>query len=287
MSRKNYFEEVAKLFGDYQKTKKRLNAEYEELEKSGMYSKKYLQGIQQENLQKLRKESSTVTSRFSKIKEDYTNELAKDYDLSACRFDAGLQSVLSSGVRLTEKEILNLAKKYEGDYGNSRLLHDYAEGNGYTLRNIIPLEDAERDFDNYMRQVSASMGENSFLPPYTDYDFAKAGAESYYSQSTVPKMDIFKTPETVDEEIAQAIKDEKAAVVDDNAFLAGFAEETVEETASNAENNPIDNLTAEEKADAEHMSVYFGHGGEITEKEIEYLKSDEYKKAIKEREESN
>lgn len=290
MQRKDYFMEVARVYGDYEKLKKRLDAEYDTAVSSGMYSKGYLNGIQRDNISKLQQERNRICLRFGKIREEYGEQLKKEFDLTACRFDTGLKSVLSSGVRLNERELLDLAEKYHGDYGNSRLLHDYAESNGYTLRNIITLEEAELALDNYINLVSNSMGENIFFSPYPDYGTAKIGAEGYYNKSVTPKMDIFKTPTNPDEELAQAVKDTAAEKEPINeaahnaAFLAGFNGKSLQDVEKDMEEpTPVNLLTDEERRDAEHMSNYYGHNGDISQQELDYLKSQEYKDAVAER----
>lgn len=298
MSKKDCFYDVVKLFKGYENTKKSLNAEYESMKNTGIYSRQYLNGISAEHDKRLREENSRVISRISGIREKLEKELDKEFDLTATKPDAGLQALVNSGIAPTEKEFANLAQKYKGNYVNSRLLHDFADKNGYILRNITTREEAEQAFDNFARGVCDSMYAINGFPIYSDSGYAQIKADSYLNSLENPALDCYKKPETFEETIAQGMamdrvdKERAEPEIDDEAFLRGFWGEKMESMQKKAETDgeledDIKALTAEERADAKHLSHYFGNKGEITQRELDYLKSENYKKAVEERNAKN
>lgn len=299
MSKKDCFYDVVKLFEEYMHIKKGLNAEYEKTKQMGMYSQKFLNDIFMANDSRLREEHSRISAGIEKIREKFLRELDKEFDLVAVKPDAGLQALVTSGIAPTREEFTHLAKKYNGNYVNSRLLHDFADKNGYVLRNIITREEAEQAFDNFVHGVNSSMYTQS-IPVYPDSGYAKIKADSYISKLENPALDCYEKPKTFEETIAQMATmenvDRKRAdqEIDGEAFLRGFCgmgkKVNPEQPKSEEERtleDEIEALSTEEKTDALHMAVYHGHAGEITQQEIDFIKSDDYKKLVEERNEQN
>lgn len=291
MSKRKCFEDVITLFKGYENIKRQLNAEYEKLKDSGMYSRQYLNDVAIANDKQLREENSRIISRIGDIREKFLKELDADFDLTATRPDAGLQALVNSGIVPTKEELANLAQKYKGNYVNSRLLHDFADKNGYILRNIPTREESELAFDNFVRGVTSSMYSVTGFPVYPDSGYAKIKADGYLSNLENPAMDCYKKPETFEETIAQGIamdradKERTEPEIDDAAFLRGF---WGDDKRAKTEENPelldvIKALTDEERADAKWMSLYYGHKGEITQEEIDYINSEDYKKYVEDK----
>ena len=296
MSKKECFDDVIRLFKGYENTKRSLNAEYEGLKNSGMYSRQYLDSVYVEHDKKLRGESSTIYSRIGKIREKLEKELDKEFDLTASRPDSDLVALVNSGIIPTEKEFVNLAQKYKGNYVNSRLLHDFADRNGFILRNVTTREEAEQAFDNFTSHVCNSTYNPGGFPTYTDSGMAQIAANSYLNNLDNPALDCYKKPNGFEEAVAQGIamdmadKKRREPEIDDAAFLRGFLGEKAEKAKTEAEQTfeeRVKALTAEERADAVHMSKYFGNKGKITKRELDYLKTEDYKKAVEERNAKN
>ena len=288
MSKKKCFDDVIRLFKGYEETKKRLEAEYKSIEERGMYSRQYLRDIACNNDKALREEHSRIISRLGDIREKYSKALDAEFDLTATRPDTGLQALVNSGITPTKEEFINLAQKYKGNYVNSRLLHDFAEKNGYILRNIATREEMELAFNNFTDHVVHSLYTQS-IPVYVDSEIAKIKADSMLNKLENPVMDCYKNPETFEEAICTTVmmenadKKQTSMEIDDEAFLRGFWGD--DRRVKAPEENPelmdrIKALTPEEKADAKWMSLYFGHKGEITQVEIDYLNSEDYKKYV-------
>lgn len=300
MGKKECFDDVIRLFKGYENTKKSLDSEYERALNSGMYSAPYLNGIAAENEKKLMAEKNRIFSRIEQIREKLEKELDKEFDLTATKPDSALVSLVNSGIVPTGKEFVNLAQKYKGNYVNSRLLHDFADRNGFILRNIATREEAEQAFNNFVDKVTSSIQYPAY-PVYPDSGYAKIKADSYLNGLENPVMDCYRKPATFEEAIAQELEKEiaekthKSIDLDDReAFLRGFWGKKIGEKPEDVKTEEeevfedcVKALTEEEKADAVHMSKYFGNEGKITQRELDYLKSDDYKKAVEERNAKN
>lgn len=265
-----FYRDAARLFRDYKQFCKQQHDDYEKQATSKMYSKGYLRNLQQENNQKRQQERSKIINRMSKIREEYNSALIEKYDLERGSVSSKLQCILTSGINLTESELLRLAEKHKNSLIDSRLLHDYAESKGYTLRNYITLEECLQNFDNLTHHIRNSMDENNILPMFVTPDDCEMAAGSYYSKCVKPEMEIFKTPETPEECILQDMADQKKvdSGIDDRAFVEGFTGKKQEKPS------PGDELTTLEREIAENHSVYAGRGSEISQEDVEFaLKS--------------
>lgn len=297
MSKRKFFEDVIALFKGYENTKKGLNAEYEKLKETGMYSRQFLNDSAMANDKKLRAENSRIILRIGEIKENFLKELDAEFDLTASKPDAGLQALVNSGIAPTKEEFANLAQKYKGNYVNSRLLHDFADRSGYILRNIVTREEAVQAFDNFVHGVVSSMYTSS-IPVYPDSGYAKIKADGHLFDLENPAMDCHKKPETFEETITQAAMMENAdrertrPEFDDEAFLRGFWGMNKKEKQQKQEipgelGDRIKALSEEERADALYMAIYHGHAGEITRQEIDFIQSADYKRLVEERNAQN
>ena len=179
-------------------------------------------------------------------------------------------------------------------------MHDFAEEKGYKLSNYIPYEDVVLNFDNYCKHISDSLSaKDGFTMPYLTLEDCEMAGGKYCKMSVVPKMEIEIIPETAEEELIRDIqKQNEIAVEKQVAFLTGLqgTEEEKENFTKKLKSKDlnmteeerlkanVDMLTSEEKADAEYLSIYNGNKGEITNEELEFLKSTEYKKVVEVRE---
>lgn len=267
-----YFKDALALFSGFKSYLREQDDKYTELANSGKYSTRYMADLQAQNLIDRHAEQSITTSRLSKIREKYAEHLEKVYDLEQAKPSDNLRTVLNSGVRLTENDLLRLARKHQGNLVDSRLLCDYARDHGYELRNYVSEEDALKAFDDFSRQLAISISnDDPFVQPYQSEDQAWIGAEAYSKRSEQPPMDISPVPQTVEQAIYQDMKreqeqDEEQKLSPERiaAFLEGFRGELEPEPT------PVDDLTHQEKQLAEFAATR--HNGTITPEDVELAK---------------
>ena len=286
MSKKKCFDDVIRLFKGYEETKNGIDMEYKKKAECGNYTRAYLNSIASDNDKTLREEHSRIISRIGSIKENYSKALDAEFDLTATKPDTGLQALVNSGIVPTKEEFVNLAQKYKGNYVDSRLLHDFADKNGYILRNITTREEAKLAFENFTSHVINSLYTQS-IPVYADSGVAKVKADYFLSKLENPVMDCYKKPETFEEAVCttammeNADKKQSSPEIDDEAFLRGFWGDSKRMKAAEEDPELVDAikaLTPQEVSDAKWMSMWFGNKGKITQKEIDYINSEDYKK---------
>lgn len=293
MSKRKYFDEVITLFKGYENKKKALNNAYEKDKSSGVYSNIYLNDLFNTVNSELREESVNIASKIYGIKERYMKEVDSDFDLTARKPDPTLVSLVNSGITMAKEEFENLAQKYKGSYIDSRILHDFADKSGFELRNLPTREDAELAFDNFSNGVRNSLYIQNGFPVYPDSGYASIKADKYLHDLENPPMDCYKKAENFEEAVANAAMMENADKkrnsndeIDDRAFLDGFYgrnHKDIEKTKDFSIEDDISALSDTERKDALSLASYRGHYGKITKEEIDYIKSEDYKRLVEER----
>jgi hypothetical protein len=309
------FRELSRYYKDYFKLKDNLSAEYDKAQKSGNYSKSYLGRMSGEHLEHLKNERSVIAGKMNKKREEFLKDLNYKYSLERYLETSifNLQKLLNSGIEFNDREFLELAERHKNNITESRIIHDYAKNKGYNLSNYIPYEDVVLNFDNYCKQIQSSLSAtDGFTMPYPTLEECENAGGRYYAMSVKPKMEIEPIPEKLEDaislEFAKQLKEqEKISEEQEKAFLIGLSgteeekenflksintkDKTEEEllkdknkTEEELLKDKIALLTAEEKADAKYISKFKGHKGKITEEEIAYIESEDYKKAVEERE---
>jgi hypothetical protein len=296
-----YFREASKFYKGYFNLKGRLVNEYKEAQASGDFSKSYLKNMDTQHFNQLAEERKVITKKMAKLREEFSKDLSQKYDFEKNIVSNNFQKLLKSGIKFNDRELLEMAERHKDNLTESRILHDYAKNQGYELSNYIPYETAMLNFDNYCRLISSSLSAtDSLAMPYVNLEDCEMAGGKYCKASMIPKMEIEVIPKTLEEEIASDIKKQNEISEEKKeAFLIGLKgteeekEMFIKKMGIEKESNKsikdiikekIEMLTEEEKADARHMSNYFGNGGEITQKEIDYIESEDYKKAVEERE---
>lgn len=297
-----HFRNVSKFYKGYFDYKDKLTKEYNEAQESGNYSRQYLKKMSDRHSEQLKNERSVIANKMTKIKEEFLNDLSYKYDFEkSFVVDNRLQKLLKSGIKLNERELLEIAERHKSNLTDSRILHDYAKEQGYKLSNYIPYEDVVLNFENYCRHISNSLSAtDSLAMPYLTSEECEMAGGHLYKLSTVPKMEIEPIEQTLEEIISKDVKKQnEISELQREAFLLGLkgTEEERENFIKNININAktdkeilkdkIDLLTAQEKADAKYLSIYKGHEGEITEEEIEFIESKEYTEIVEEREKEN
>ncbi|MGN0496202.1 MAG: hypothetical protein ACI4GW_08240 [Lachnospiraceae bacterium] len=261
-----FFRTVTRIYKDYRTLEDRLSEEYKQAMESGNYNKSYLNGMRAEHNKKLADERMAIANRMSDLREEFEGALAKRYDFEDCVLSDKLIKILNSGIKLDSRELLYMAEKHKGNILESRLLHDYAESNGYTLNNYVPFDDAVREFDNLIRHTRNSLSDDKLIAMYPTLEDCEFGAGQAFRNCTIPKMECYSTPKTIEESIArESIKDE-VSEEQAKAFVEGFTGEPPKEITE------ADKLTTIEREKAEQLSYYNGNKGTITEQEIEEVK---------------
>lgn len=298
------FRELARYYKDYFKLKDNLSAEYDKAETSGNYSRSYLDRMSGEHLEQLKNERSVIAGKMNKKREEFLKDLNYKYSLERYLETSifNLQKLLNSGIEFNDRELLELAERHKNNITESRIIHDYAKNKGYNLSNYIPYEDVVLNFDNYCKQIQSSLSATDvFTMPYPTLEECENAGGRYYAMSVKPKMEIEPIPKELEDaislEFAKQLKEqEKISEEQEKAFLIGLSgteEEkenflksinTKDKTEEELLKEKIALLTTEEKADAKYISQFNGHKGEITEEEIAYIESEDYKKAVEERE---
>lgn len=287
---KDVFKEVKTIFADVKEYEKELNDEYEAARASGRYSRPYLKQLQNENLERLKQKKAGMSTRLARVKEDFNKEMDERFNFLEKRPSVALRDSLSSGINFSTDELLVMANKHKNNVADSRLLHDYALKHGYTLNNYVSREECEKRFNDFIRDVQNSLNDHMF-PKFIDSEAVEMVGSSIMKGFDNPIMNCYPTPKTMEESIARDMQNEHLKEKDpqkeldfDRAFLMGFYGQNGKKEASNEEDDiqkQIAEMTEEEKADAHGISMMFGHKGEITQKEIDYIHSDRYREIRK------
>jgi hypothetical protein len=278
-----YFKETLKLYKDFKGLENRLNKEYEDALESHNYSKQYLNTMKKNNVAKIDKERKTINDRFSLVKKELTKDLESRYDVETGFISEKLVKLLQSGIQLTPREYSRLGERHKSNLAESRLLHDVAKKNGFTLENFVPFEEVLKRFDTHIERLQKSMWESrGQIPFYTSIQEAELQSGVLCGETMKCSFECYKTPETLEQKIAHDIKAERGKEIeelDEKSFVTGFTGKEPEESAA-------DNiLTTEEKEDAKLRSKMQGRNGVIDETDVEYIRhSTDYQEVLEHRE---
>ncbi|MGN0340149.1 MAG: hypothetical protein ACI4D0_06595 [Lachnospira sp.] len=261
-----FFRTATKIYKDYRTLEDRLDNEYQQATQSGNYNRNYLNSLQAERNRKLETERSAIFNRMSDLRAEFEDELTKRYDFENCVLSDKLVKLLASGIKFDSRELLHMAERHKGNIAESRLLHDYAEANGYTLNNYIPFDDAMNTFDNFIRHTRNSLTDNKLIAMFPTLEDCEFFAGQAFRVCTMPKMECYPTPKTIEESIAMEADKAEVSEEQTKAFVEGFTGEPPKEITE------VDKLTSIEKETAKQLSYYNGNNGTITEQEIEEVK---------------
>lgn len=295
------FKRLSGFYKSYFKLKSKLDEEFKNAQNSGNFSRSYLNKMSAEHLEKLKNERSIITNKMCKEKEAFMQDLTAKYNLERNMVSSNLVNLLNCGIKFNERELLEIAEKHKSNLTESRLLHDFAEKEGYKLNNYIPFEEVVLNYDNYCKNITSSLAANDkFTMPYLTQEDCEIAGGKYCKKSMVPTMEIEPIAKTVEEAIIRDFKKQNGiAKLQEEAFLIGlngteeekanFKEKLkhTEKTEKEILEDKIKLLTTEEKADAEYLSIYKGHKGKITQEEIDFINSKEYTEIVEEREAKN
>jgi hypothetical protein len=275
------FRNIGNIYKDYKRQEIAFNKAYKALAESGDYSQKRLNNEKRQLNEKIRQERTAVAGKLNKVRNEIVSELDKKYSLDGLYNSVTaerVKSYLNSGINLTPREFESLAIRYKDDIVISRLIHDTAESRGYDIDNYTPYEQAVQDLDNLIHrtQTAVDNSDNLMLSPYQKIDDCIADCGRVYG-GIVNHNNIKCLPLPKDLETAISndnIRNAKEPTAEETkAFYKGFTGQeppTALETA-------INGLTAQEKIDAKVYSTMNGRKGEITQAEVDYISSSEYK----------
>jgi hypothetical protein len=270
---KQYFKELTRVFKDFKSEENKLNADFESARSSGRYNKQYLRELSNENQQKLSNLRKSSNERFATIRADLEKELSATNSLNGAMLSDSLVKLLNSPIRLTADEYSDLARRYKDYVNNSRLLHDAAARDGYTLENYTTNVDILAKFDTAVSRLQKSMFQaNGSLPFYVSVEDAERGTGQLCGQAINRTFACYPTPVSLEEHLAHdmqvaAAESDKVATANGAAFLKGF-------TGAKPTNDVADILTPQEKADATARSIADGRNGEIDQSDVSYVRGD-------------
>jgi hypothetical protein len=161
-------------------------------------------------------------------------------------------------------------------------LHDSAAAHGFTLDNYKSPDEKLAALDTLIDRCKKSMWETANgIPYYLDDDSAATDAGKLAAQTSVLSYECFKTPHGLEEMISHDMQTElsKRTQISDAqgaAFVEGFTGAPVKD-----ENGDI--LTESETLDATIHSLFDGRGGQISQADINYIRTDSDYMALREK----
>jgi hypothetical protein len=192
-------------------------------------------------------------------------------NLSGLSLSDHLVRLLNSPIKLNERDFQKLAERNKDNLTASRALHDAALDRGYVLENYIPVDTALEKMDILIDRAKKSMWDFDAIPYYTTADEAATDAGALYAQATKRTFECYRQPKNLEEMIsrdAQKVLAERDNVSTEQgaAFLEGFGA-PVKDDDGNI-------LTESEQLDAAIHSLFNGRGGQISQADINYIRSD-------------
>jgi hypothetical protein len=268
-----YFKELTRVYKNFKKEENQLNADFQSAKESGRYNHQYLRELSNENQQKLSALRKSANARFDAIRADLEKELNATNSINGGFLSDALVKLLTSPIRLTADEYSELARRHADSATNSRLLHDAAARDGYTLENYTSTVDIISKFDTAVERLQKSMFQsNGSLPFYTSETDAERGTGQLCGQAINRTFACYETPKTLEQHIVHdaavaAAESDKVATVNGAEFVQGF-------TGAKPTNDVAAILTPQEKADATARSIADGRNGVIDQSDVSYVRGD-------------
>lgn len=295
-------EEARKVVKDFDMSRNGRESTRQDLIKSGIYNESHIRKLLSEADNRISRERRQAEKRIEKLREKAMIQLREQYSLfSGVRCPKELIDLFHVGYKLTELDYTELISRYSDNIAAMRLIAEHADADGFVIRGIESEKSERQALENHFSALSNFLlVDDGMRRRFLDINDVESQEKTITASLDLKKVEVTRKPKTLEEDWNQSLSyEEKLKQLDhdrdhplekqiieaifdrdsEKAEKLAKVENAMKKTEAEKRNAIIENMTPDMAADISWMRVFRNEDpdGEITDKEVAWLTSAEYR----------